>query len=109
MAGERTVTEAAARLQLARIVRRVAREVARQVARIVRRVARIARRVARTVRIVSSMEEEAVRIAAIASHAAIVTRELGIPSIIGVEDISKILKTGMRVRINSQTSKVEIL
>lgn len=43
------------------------------------------------------------------SHAAIVTRELGIPSIIGVEDISKILKTGMRVRINSQTSKVEIL
>jgi len=43
------------------------------------------------------------------SHAAIVTRELGIPSIIGVEDISKILKTGMRVRINSQTSKVEVL
>jgi phosphohistidine swiveling domain-containing protein len=43
------------------------------------------------------------------SHAAIVTRELGIPSIIGVEDISRILKTGMMVRINSQTSKVEIL
>ncbi len=43
------------------------------------------------------------------SHAAIVTRELGIPSIIGVEDITKILKTGMRVRINTQLSSVEIL
>lgn len=43
------------------------------------------------------------------SHAAIVTRELGIPSIIGVKDITSILKTGMRVRINSQSSCVEIL
>ena len=45
MAGERTVTEAAARLQLARIVRRVAREAAR----IVRRAERIVRRVVREV------------------------------------------------------------
>ena len=43
------------------------------------------------------------------SHAAIVTRELGIPSIIGVPNITSVLKTGMRVRINSQTSCVEIL
>jgi phosphohistidine swiveling domain-containing protein len=43
------------------------------------------------------------------SHAAIVTRELGIPSIIGVKDVTSILKTGMRVRINSQSSCVEIL
>jgi rifampicin phosphotransferase len=43
------------------------------------------------------------------SHAAIVTRELGIPSIIGVEDVTKILKTGMHVRINTQLSCVEIL
>jgi phosphohistidine swiveling domain-containing protein len=43
------------------------------------------------------------------SHAAIVTRELGIPSIIGVKDITKILKTGMRVRINTAASRVEIL
>ena len=43
------------------------------------------------------------------SHAAIVTRELGIPSIIGVANASKLLKTGMRVRINTQQSCVEIL
>ena len=43
------------------------------------------------------------------SHAAIVTRELGIPSIIGVKDVTRIVKTGMRVRINTQTSRVEIL
>jgi pyruvate,water dikinase len=43
------------------------------------------------------------------SHAAIVTRELGIPSIIGVKDITSILKTGMYVRINAQSSSVEIL
>lgn len=43
------------------------------------------------------------------SHAAIVTRELGIPSIIGVKNASTIIKTGMRVRINTQTSSLEIL
>ncbi len=43
------------------------------------------------------------------SHAAIVTRELGIPSIIGVQDATEIIKTGMRVRINTQSSSVEIL
>lgn len=43
------------------------------------------------------------------SHAAIVTRELGIPSIIGVPNITSTLKTGMKVRINSQSSCVEIL
>jgi len=43
------------------------------------------------------------------SHAAIVTRELGIPSIIGVQNVTSILKTGMHVRINTQTSSVEII
>lgn len=45
----------------------------------------------------------------ILSHAAIVTRELGIPSIIGVEGATKELKDNMLVRLNSQTSRVEIL
>jgi phosphohistidine swiveling domain-containing protein len=45
----------------------------------------------------------------ILSHAAIVTRELGIPSIIGVEDATRRLKTGMRVRINSTRGTVEII
>lgn len=43
------------------------------------------------------------------SHAAIITRELGIPSIIGVKNATTIIKTGMRVRINTQTSNLEIL
>jgi phosphoenolpyruvate synthase/pyruvate phosphate dikinase len=43
------------------------------------------------------------------SHAAIVTRELGIPSLIGVNDVTSIIKSGMKVRINSQTSTLEII
>lgn len=45
----------------------------------------------------------------ILSHAAIVTRELGIPSIIGVEDATLQLKTGMRARIDSAKGAVEII
>lgn len=43
------------------------------------------------------------------SHAAIITRELGIPSIIGVKDVTSLVKNGMRVRINTQASNLEIL
>ena len=43
------------------------------------------------------------------SHAAIVTRELGIPSIIGVAGATTVLKTGMKARINTQTSSVDII
>lgn len=45
----------------------------------------------------------------ILSHAAIVTRELGIPSIIGVEDATQRLKDGMLVHINTAKSTVDIL
>lgn len=45
----------------------------------------------------------------ILSHAAIVTRELGIPSIIGVENVTHLLKDGMKVRINTAKSTVDIL
>ncbi len=45
----------------------------------------------------------------ILSHASIVTRELGIPSIIGVEDITQHLKNGMNVRINTSSQSVELL
>lgn len=43
------------------------------------------------------------------SHAAIVTRELGIPSMIGVENATQLLRTGMKVRINTAKSTVDIL
>ena len=45
----------------------------------------------------------------ILSHAAIVTRELGIPSIIGVQDATQQLKTGTKVRINTAQTAVEII
>ncbi len=45
----------------------------------------------------------------ILSHAAIVTRELGIPSMIGVQDATQILRNGMQVRINTAKSTIDIL
>jgi pyruvate,water dikinase len=43
------------------------------------------------------------------SHAAIITRELGIPSIIGVEGALQILKTGMTVSLNPANGTVDII
>ncbi len=43
------------------------------------------------------------------SHSAVVARELGLPSVVGVRDICRILKTGDRVRLNGQTGVVELL
>ena len=45
----------------------------------------------------------------ILSHAAIVTRELGIPSIIGVEGATQKLKNGMRVQIDSAKGTVDVV
>lgn len=45
----------------------------------------------------------------ILSHAAIVTRELGIPSIIGVKGATEQLESGMKIRINAAKAAVEIL
>lgn len=45
----------------------------------------------------------------ILSHAAIVTRELGIPSMIGVENATQLLRTGMTVRINTAKSTVDVV
>lgn len=43
------------------------------------------------------------------SHSAIVAREMGLPTIVGVPGLTQKLKTGMRVRINGETGLVEIL
>lgn len=45
----------------------------------------------------------------ILSHAAIVTRELGIPSIIGVEGATQQLKSGMHARIDSAKGTVDVV
>ncbi len=45
----------------------------------------------------------------ILSHAAIVSRELGVPSVIGVRDATRVLKSGQRVRLDSAAGKVVLL
>lgn len=43
------------------------------------------------------------------SHSAIVAREMGLPTIVGIQGLTEKLKTGMRVRMNGQTGVIEIL
>ncbi|MBN2523477.1 MAG: hypothetical protein JXB24_09380 [Bacteroidales bacterium] len=45
----------------------------------------------------------------ILSHAAIVSRELGIPTVIGVHEATKILRTGMITRVNGNTGQIQII
>ena len=45
----------------------------------------------------------------ILSHAAIVSRELGIPTVIGVANVTRILKTGQVVEINGDTGEIKII
>jgi len=43
------------------------------------------------------------------SHTAIISRELGVPSIVGAENITKILRTGDIVRMDGGTGKIEVV
>ena len=43
------------------------------------------------------------------SHTAIISRELNIPSVVGVHNVCNILKTGDRVRLNGNTGEIEII
>lgn len=43
------------------------------------------------------------------SHSAIVAREMGLPTIVGVKGLTQKIKTGMEVRLNGATGVVEIL
>lgn len=43
------------------------------------------------------------------SHSAIVAREMGLPTIVSVKDLTKRLKSGMLVEINGETGLIEIL
>lgn len=43
------------------------------------------------------------------SHAAIVSRELGIPCIVGVKGVTKILKDNQKINLNGETGKIIIL
>lgn len=43
------------------------------------------------------------------SHAAIISRELGIPCIINVKNATQIFKSGMKIRMNGDTGEIEII
>ncbi|MFY9379681.1 MAG: PEP-utilizing enzyme, partial [Acutalibacteraceae bacterium] len=43
------------------------------------------------------------------SHAAIVSREMGIPAVVSVDDATTIIKDGDIIRVNGMTGTVEIL
>ena len=45
----------------------------------------------------------------ILSHTAIISREIKIPSIVGVEDATSIIKTGDYLKMNANTGKIEIV
>lgn len=45
----------------------------------------------------------------ILSHTAIISREIKIPSIVGVEDVTSIIKTGDYLKMNANTGKIEIV
>ena len=43
------------------------------------------------------------------SHTAIISREIGIPSIVGVKDLMDTVRTGDLIRMNGDKGKIEIL
>ena len=43
------------------------------------------------------------------SHTAIIGRELGIPTIVGVKNATKLIKDGDLIEINGDTGSIEIL
>ncbi|MCU1667560.1 MAG: Phosphoenolpyruvate-utilizing enzyme mobile region [Blastococcus sp.] len=44
-----------------------------------------------------------------ASHPAVVSREFGIPAVVGTSDATRRIKTGDRIRVNGSTGRVDIL
>jgi pyruvate,water dikinase len=43
------------------------------------------------------------------SHSAIVAREMGLPTIVSIKDLTKHLKTGMHIKMNGETGIIEIM
>ena len=44
-----------------------------------------------------------------ASHPAVVSREFGIPAVVGTSDATRKIKTGDRIRVNGATGMVQVL
>lgn len=48
-------------------------------------------------------------IGGVGTHGAVITREYGIPGVVGVENATKLINDGQRIRINGSTGYVELL
>src|SRR5204863_7505198 len=42
------------------------------------------------------------------SHGAIVAREFGLPAVVGIANVQRIIKTGQRVRVDGNTGRVHL-
>ncbi len=51
----------------------------------------------------------ALEIGGLMTHGSVVAREYGIPAVVGIVDVTKKIKTGMRIRVNGDQGFVEIL
>jgi phosphoenolpyruvate synthase/pyruvate phosphate dikinase len=43
------------------------------------------------------------------THGAVITREYGLPAVVGVENATKLIKDGQKIRVNGTEGYVEIL
>lgn len=43
------------------------------------------------------------------THGAVIAREYGLPAVVGVDDATKLIRDGQRIRINGSEGYVEIL
>ena len=59
--------------------------------------------------IFSKIEATVTDIGGIMSHAAIVSREYGLPAVVGTGTATSTIKTGQRIRVDGSTGVVQIL
>jgi pyruvate,water dikinase len=43
------------------------------------------------------------------THGAVITREYGLPGVVGVENATKLIKDGQRIRVNGTEGYIEVL
>lgn len=43
------------------------------------------------------------------THGAVIAREYGLPTVVGVENATKLIKDGQRIRVNGADGYIEIL
>jgi pyruvate,water dikinase len=43
------------------------------------------------------------------THGAVIAREYGLPAVVGVENATKLIKDGQRIRVNGTAGYIEIL